>query len=159
MIGSILFAKLLLVLAIASLVACGSSEDPQGTGVKERIPETEEVFIEGGGSYTNMHSAHLAKMQENKDFYLINVHIPYEGEIEGTDLFIPYNEIERYMDQLPRSKDAKIVIYCRSGSMSAAAAPTLVRLGYRNVWNLKEGMIDWERTGHELIHRTHEHGM
>lgn len=34
-------------------------------------------------------------MLENKDFLLLNVHITYEGEIQGTDLFVPYNEIEQ----------------------------------------------------------------
>ena len=159
MIRSILFTKMALILAIALLITCGSSEDPQETGLRERIPETEEIFIEGGGSYTDIHPVHLAKMQESKDFHFVNAHIPYEGEIENTDLFIPYNEIDKHMDQLPGSKDAKIVVYCRSGNMSASAAETLVKLGYTNVWHLKGGMSEWERTGHELMHKAHEHGM
>lgn len=151
MIRSILFVKTVLILAIALLFACGRSEDPQGTGVKERGPGTEEVFIEGGGSYTDVSPSGMAMMLKNKDFHLVNVHIPYEGEIENTDLFIPYNEIDKHMDRLP-GKDAKIVVYCRSGSMSASAAETLVKSGYTSVWHLRGGMNEWQHAGYQIMH-------
>jgi len=92
-------------------------------------------------------------MLDNKDFLLVNVHIPYEGEIPQTDLFVPYNEVEQNLSQFPRDKGAKIVLYCRSGSMSAIAAKNLVKLSFSNVWNLDGGMVEWERQGYELIHK------
>ena len=79
------------------------------------------------------------------------MHIPYEGEIPQTDLFIPYNQIEENLSQLPQDKGAKIILYCRSGSMSATAARTLVKLGFSKVWNLDGGMVEWERQGYELM--------
>jgi rhodanese-related sulfurtransferase len=95
----------------------------------------------------------LAAMLENEDFPLINVHIPYEGEIEGTDEFIPFNEINTNLDKLTTDKNARIVLYCRSGSMSAQAAEALVAQGYTDVWNLDGGMIAWENSGRPLINR------
>jgi rhodanese-related sulfurtransferase len=77
------------------------------------------------------------------------VAVPYVGEIESTDEFIPLNEIEGRLDPFPQ-RDAKIVVYCRSGSTSAKAARELVRLGYSNVWNLKGGMIAWQEAGYPL---------
>ncbi len=53
--------------------------------------------------------------------------------------------------ELPAAADAKIVVYCRSGSMSAVAAKSLAGLGYTNVWNLDGGMIAWDEAGYPLL--------
>jgi len=95
----------------------------------------------------------LNNMLKSKDFTFINVHIPYEGEIAGTDAHIPYNEIEKYADQLPQDKDAKIVLYCRSGSMSATASKTLVEMGYTKVIDVEGGMRAWQAAGYELLYQ------
>lgn len=93
----------------------------------------------------------LAAMLAQKDFFLVNVHIPYEGEIKNTDAFIAYDTIADNLDKLPQDKNAKIVLYCRSGGMSAIAAGELVRLGFTQVSDLVGGMIDWENSGYEII--------
>jgi len=51
----------------------------------------------------------LHQMMKEKDFTLVNVHIPYAGEILQTDMLIPYNEIMGHLNELP-SKDKKIVL-------------------------------------------------
>lgn len=88
-----------------------------------------------------------------KDFLLVNVHIPYEGELAGTDLFIPFDQITDQLDKLPQDKSAKLVLYCRSGRMSTEAARDLVGLGYTNVWELGGGMIEWEQSGRAIEER------
>jgi rhodanese-related sulfurtransferase len=102
------------------------------------------------GSYQNITADNLNTLLKNKDFIFINVHIPFAGNIAGTDLSIPYDQIEQNLSQLPSDKSAKIVLYCRSGHMSAIAAEKLVSLGYTNIWNLKGGMADWEKAGFQI---------
>jgi rhodanese-related sulfurtransferase len=111
--------------------------------------EGQEVVVEGG-SYTDVSATELQVMLANKDFTFVNVHIPFEGDIANTDLSIPYDQIADNLDQLPSTKDAKIVLYCRSGHMSGIAAQTLVGLGYTNIWNLSGGMVAWEQAGFDI---------
>ena len=113
-------------------------------------PVTGENISVAGGSYKNVTAKELNTILKNKNFVFINVHIPFAGNISGTDLSIPYDQIEQNLAQLPAEKDAKIVLYCSSGHMSQTAAEELVSLGYTNVWNLKGGMVDWKQAGFEL---------
>ena len=131
--------KLILFLMIAVLLA----------GCQSKAVSGKDVSV-AGGSYKNVTPRDLNTMLKDKDFVLINVHIPFAGNIASTDLSIPYDAIEQNLSQLPSDKNAKIVLYCRSGRMSQIAAEKLVSLGYTNVWNLNGGMIDWEKEGFEL---------
>ena len=92
----------------------------------------------------------LNDMMENKDFTLVNVHIPYDGDIPNTDLSIAYNDLEPHLDQLPADKDTPLV-YCRSGNMSTQAAEELVGLGYTNVMEVDGGMNAWRSAGYDLL--------
>jgi rhodanese-related sulfurtransferase len=132
----------LLVLALV-LAACGSAGDAAPA------PAANSKNADG---YTDISVEQLAAMLETQDVTLVNVHVPYEGEIPQTDLFIPYNEIEAYLGELP-DKEAPIVLYCRSGSMSTSAAKVLAREGYENVMELDGGFNAWRGAGHELLNR------
>lgn len=106
--------------------------------------------VSSPANYTNLTAAQLGDMLENKDFLFVNVHIPYDGEIEKTDLFIPFDKIGGNLTPFP-DKQAKIVLYCRSGAMSATAANTLADLGYSAVFNLDGGMRAWQDSGRQII--------
>lgn len=111
---------------------------------------TSETVIVGDGSYKRISAAELNTMLKEKDFVLVNVHIPFAGDIPGTDLSIPYDQIDQNLLQLPVDRSAEIVVYCRSGRMSQIAAEKLVTLGYSNIWDLSGGMVDWERAGFQV---------
>ena len=131
---------MLVFVVIAFLSACQSKS------------VTEETVTSTGSSYQNITPDELNTMLKDKYFVFINVHIPFAGNIAGTDLSIPYDQITEteYLAQLPTDKSARILLYCRSGRMSEIAAQELVSLGYTDVWNLDGGMVAWEQSGYEI---------
>ena len=104
-------------------------------------------------AYQNISLDQFLEMLEQKDFILINVHIPYQGEIPATDLLLPFNQIDQHRSNLPKDKDKKIVVYCMSGPMGYYAAEYLIGLGYANVFHFKGGMKAWSRSGRQLEYR------
>ncbi|GAC1433966.1 MAG: hypothetical protein NVSMB65_08060 [Chloroflexota bacterium] len=116
------------------------------------LPRGETRVAAPGGRYIDVTPLRLRTLLRHKSFTLVNVHVPYAGEIARTDRFVPFDQIDRNLPRLP-GKPAMIVLYCRSGRMSAIAARRLVRLGYRNVWELAGGMDAWHQQGLPLVHR------
>jgi rhodanese-related sulfurtransferase len=103
---------------------------------------------DGLNSYSNLNVGQLNEMMAEKDFFLVDVHIPEQQHIEGTDLFVPFDQIERNQAKFPADKDTTIIVYCRSGSMSQEASQKLVELGYSRVYNLVGGIQAWNQAGY-----------
>ena len=89
----------------------------------------------------------LNQVMQKEDIVLIDVHTPEQQHIKGTDLVIPYNEIEKYQVKLPKDKNTAIYLYCQGGPMGEAAAKSLYELGYRNLYNLEGGAKAWRKAG------------
>lgn len=100
--------------------------------------------------YTDISVEQLATALGSKNFTLINTHIPYEGELPATDLFLPFDTITAHLDELP-DKAAPIILYCRSGNMSTTAAKALAAQGYTHVYELDGGFNAWKAAGQDLI--------
>lgn len=89
----------------------------------------------------------LNQIMKNEDIFLVDVHTPEQPHIKGTDIFIPYDDIEQYQDKFPKDKNTAIYLYCKGGPMGNAAAKSLYELGYRNLINLDGGTNAWRKAG------------
>ena len=124
---------MLIGIGLFSLVACQ--------------PEMGQEVSVDGGSYRVVSVQELQTMLEDKDFTMINVHIPWQGDIPQTDSRLAYDQISESQNQLPAEKDAKILVYCLTSGMAKKAVQSLISLGYTNVWMLEGGTTAWEETG------------
>lgn len=140
--GGVIGLVAVIVLGVAASGMLGSSSS---------TPAGETAVQASGGRWTDVTADRLAAMLTSKDFTLLNVKTPYIGEIAGTDLYIPYDQLPARASELPASKSARIVVYCRSGNESRIASQTLVDLGYTNIYNLAGGMEAWTSSGRSLV--------
>lgn len=85
------------------------------------------------------------KMNNGEDFQLIDVREPHEFDAAniGGEL-IPLATV---LDSASRiSKDKPVIIHCKAGMRSAAAIQHLEsKLGYKNLYNLKGGILAWAK--------------
>jgi len=133
-------------LAAVVLVASGCASGDPGDGVGD-TPAASRPAVESGAIAPGDFATFVSS---NPDAPLVNVHVPYEGHIEGTDSFVAFDEIGDW-GELPVDTSAPLAIYCRSGAMSATAADTLAALGYSNIVELDGGMKAWADVGYELL--------
>ena len=64
------------------------------------------------------------------------------GHISGS-MLIPLRELASSAGELEKHKGRAIIAVCRSGVRSTTAAAILEGLGFDEVYNLKDGMIEW----------------
>lgn len=79
------------------------------------------------------------ELQTMKDPYLIDVRETHERETFGDigGILLPNSQFE--VGQVDAPKDAKIVVYCRSGARSAKVVNKLIQAGYHRAMNLRGG--------------------
>lgn len=76
--------------------------------------------------------------------FVVDVHTPEQEHLEGTDAFIDFTQVEKRLNEFPEDKNAEILVYCRTGSMSQIASQTLLKAGYTNIKNLAGGLEAWQ---------------
>ena len=135
----IMTAVILSLLFILS--GCSAVNEGMSGNVSENVSEN----AGGKGEYVRI-SAEEAKMiiDSEEDVIILDVRTQSEydsGYIRGA-LLLPYDRIDVEADTVLPDKNAKILIYCRSGNRSAIAARALLELGYTDVTDFG-GIIDW----------------
>lgn len=91
----------------------------------------------------------FASRKVEPDAFVVNVHVPDEGGIAGTDAAIPFDRVAGDA-RLPDDTATPILLYCKSGRMSAEAANALMDAGYTDVVHLDGGMDAWVAAGRPL---------
>jgi rhodanese-related sulfurtransferase len=100
-----------------------------------------------GATYANITSTQAKSLLDKKRVFLLDVRTTDEyrqAHLKGAVL-IPIDQVERRLREIP--KDKTVLVYCAVGSRSRAVAGFLVQQGYREVYNMRDGIIGWYRNG------------
>ena len=125
--------------------ACAGVEPATST------PRSDSAAAADAATVASLPPAEFATVLADDEVVVINVHVPDEGSIAGTDAAIPYDEVRARSAELPQDLDAPVAVYCKSGRMSAEAVAVLRDLGYTDVVELRGGMDAWAADDRELL--------
>lgn len=94
----------------------------------------------------NINQTDFKKLQADKNTVIIDVRTPEEiqqGYVKGTSKFIDINDpqFEQKINALDKSKN--YIMVCRSGARSGRAAQLMAGKGFKKVYNLSGGVLNW----------------
>jgi len=110
-----------------------------------------EAGCAGWTALKRLSPAEVSDLLATSDPIVINVHIPYAGDIPGTDTSIPYNNVDAIEAYLNHDHCADVLLICLSGGMSQSAGNELVNRGYLRVRDMNGGMQAWQAAGYPLL--------
>ena len=120
---------LILLFTLFLLVGCGNKD--------QQIAE--QNAQESEGTVQKITCAKMKTMLQNEnDIVLIDVRTPaeYEEQHLSKAINIPNESIKDIKEHEEITKDTIIIVYCRSGARSSNSASELIKMGYKNVYNL-----------------------
>lgn len=127
---SILKLSLLLFISLIA-VSCNSQEN------KKQNENSKEISVISPIDFLKMSKSELVVDVRTPEEYS-------EGAIESA-LNINFYD-ENFLDQFANyNKDEPIFIYCRSGGRSGKAAKKLSELGFKKVYDLQGGYLNWTK--------------
>lgn len=88
-----------------------------------------------------------ALLAKNAKMVVLDVRTPEEyrqAHLKGS-LLIPLGELGRRVQEIPR--DRPVLVYCAVGARSQTAASFLSSKGYRDVYNMADGIVGWYKNG------------
>ena len=98
-------------------------------------------------TYTNVTGSEFENMiAKNKDAIIVDVRDAkdYEKSHIENSINIPIDEFESRFNELEEYKGKDILIYCSIGRRSAKAAGILIDNGYTNVYNVVDGVTEYD---------------
>lgn len=104
---------------------------------------------------THVSSDDYESLCKENNFWNLDVRERYEfesGHIKGSKL-VPATNFDEEFQGLGIKKTDKIGLYCRTGSRSAFIAERLKEKGYKKIYNLEMGTMEWSGFGKKLINQ------
>lgn len=99
----------------------------------------------------NISAPEMQKLvKQTPDTYLLDVRTLGEfvqKRIKGGRL-IPIDQVQNRINEIPKNRT--IIVYCETGMRSGQVARYLDSLGYKDVFNLSQGIMSWQLRGYPI---------
>ena len=112
----------------------------------------QEMMAAAKAEITEITVADAKGLHDQGGIMFIDVREPNEtamGVIPGATA-IPRGLLEFRIAGAQADKNAKIVVYCKSGGRSSLATQTLLKMGYTNAVSMAGGWGAWEQAGYPV---------
>jgi rhodanese-related sulfurtransferase len=107
----------------------------------------------GATGVTNMNVEDFSKKTAESGVVILDVRTPGEfmtGHIQDAqNIDFESGSFESQIESL--DKNGTYAVYCRSGNRSGQAVKVMQDAGFKNIYNLDGGVIDWTNAGKALV--------
>jgi len=142
-----LLGLLSLIIIFASL-SCKNAQEKNDANVNTTSVSNTTQEIKGKITLLSP----LEFKEKSKDHQIVDVRTPAEFKeafIEGAkNINLKDNDFSKEIMSL--DKDKPVYIYCRSGYRSGIAAKKMIDLGFREVYDLQGGILNWKQSNNEV---------
>jgi len=107
-----------------------------GGELRQRLSGVSEVGPVEATRMLNHDNAVMIDMREDKEFR--------EGHIVNA-IHLPASKQDNYNGKLEKYREQPLIVYCRSGQRSVAVCSKLRKQGFEAVYNLKGGVLAWQK--------------
>lgn len=144
---SIKLVWFVLVVSLISLSCKNNNSNTNKTAINSSASQTTQQVT---GKITVLTPAEFREKSKNNT--IIDVRTPFEysqGYIKGSKNINFFDK--DFMNKIASyNKNKPIYVYCKSGHRSGIAVKKMVELGFKNVYELKGGIINWVRSNNEI---------
>jgi rhodanese-related sulfurtransferase len=94
------------------------------------------------------------ELQSNDTFIVLDAREIKEFEVSHIEnaINVGYDKFDnKKVTSVIKDKNAKIVVYCSIGVRSEKIGEKLLKLGYKNVFNLYGGIFEWKNQGGTVV--------
>jgi len=102
---------------------------------------------------TNLEAAAFSAKSAESGVITLDVRTPGEfmvGHIQGA-INIDVEGLQFETEIAKLDKSATYAVYCHSGRRSAIAVETMSKAGFKNLFNLTNGIVDWQANNLPLV--------
>ena len=104
-------------------------------------------------NYRELTAAQAADMIARFDPLILDVRTPQEykaGHLANA-MLLPVQALQQNIQRLSTHREREILIYCATGNRSTVASKILMDGGFKQIANLRHGIVDWHRRNYPVV--------